>query len=104
MTHELAIITGLVFLVVCVTASDYAGLSFQLTRLADDKFKNPTTKSKICDWQPKNQKFCTDTNSRCDVKTKCCQCTCDYQKSTFDRSTMKCRINKEFRFGEYVQD
>ena len=98
MTRELAIIIGLVFLVVRVTASDHAGLSFQLTRLADDKFKNPTTK--ICDWQEKNRKFCTDTNSRCDQN--CCQCTCDYQTSTFDRSTMKCRNNDELRSGKFL--
>ena len=100
MTRELAIIIGLVYLVVCVTASDYAGLSFKLTRFANDKFKNPTTM--ICDWQPKNTKFCTDTNSRCDDKTKCCQCTCDNQKSTFDRSTMKCLENDEFRSGKFL--
>jgi hypothetical protein len=97
MTRELAII-GLVFLVMCVTASDYAGLSFQLTRLANDKFKNPTTK--ICDWQEKNEKFCTDTNSRCDGN--CCQCTCDHGISTFDRSTMKCRINDDLRSGKFL--
>jgi hypothetical protein len=108
MTHELAIIIGLVFLVpmvVRVTASDYAGLSFQLTRLANDKFKYPTTKFLPClHWQlPKNQKFCTDTNSRCDDKTKCCQsCTCENQTSTFDRSTMKCRNNDELRSGKFL--
>ncbi|CAB3996178.1 Hypothetical predicted protein, partial [Paramuricea clavata] len=95
MTHELAIIIGLVFLVVCVTASDYAGLSFNLTRFANDRFENPTATN--CKREPENEKFCTDTNSRCG--RNCCQCTCDNPKSTFDRSTMTCRINKEFRFG-----
>ncbi|CAB3996698.1 Hypothetical predicted protein [Paramuricea clavata] len=93
MTRELAIIIGLVFLVVCVTSSDYAGLSFKLTRSADDKFKNPTATG--CDWQPENQKFCIDTNSQC--LGNCCQCACNYDKSTFDRSTMKCRNNDALR-------
>ena len=105
MTRELAII-GLVFLVMCVTAFDYAGLSFQLTRLANDKFKYRTTKffPLPCHWQlkAKNQKFCTDTNSRCDDKIKCCQCTCENQTSTFDRSTMKCRNNDELRSGKFL--
>jgi hypothetical protein len=98
MTRELAIVIGLVFLVVCVTASDYAGLSFKLTRLANDKFENPTATK--CDWQEKNEKFCTDTNSRCDGN--CCQCTCDHGISTFDRSTMKCRINDDLRSGKFL--
>jgi hypothetical protein len=100
MTRELAIIIGLVFLVVCVTASDYAGLSFQLTRLANDKFKNPTTTAPKCDYNEENKKFCKDTNSRCDQN--CCQCTCDYPTSTFDRSTMKCRKNDELRSGKFL--
>ena len=88
-----------------MTASDYAGLSFRLTRLANDKlFKYPTTKLFVlpCHLQPKNKKFCTDTNSRCDDKIKCCQCTCENQTSTFDRSTMKCRNNDELRSGKFL--
>ncbi len=96
MTREMAFIVCLVLMSLCLTASDYAGLSFDLTRLKIDKFKNPTTTK--CDWQSENRKFCIDANSRCD--NNCCRCTCDDPKSTFVRSTMKCRNNDEIRKGE----
>ena len=98
MTHEEIQITvvGVFAVLMCVSSSDYAGLSFNLTRSDDDKFKNPIAAA--CDWQSKHQKFCKDTNSRCDKD--CCQCTCDYQTSTFDSSNMKCQTNNEFRKGK----
>ena len=99
MTHEVIIIVGVLALLVCLSSSDYARLSFKLTRFDDDKFKNPTAAA--CDWQPKHQKFCKDTNSRCDGN--CCQCTCDYQTSTFDSSDMKCQTNDEFRKGKILR-
>ena len=95
--HEAAVIVWVILMLVCLSTSDYTGLSFQLTRLPNDKFENPTATA--CNWQEENKKFCKDANSRCD--RNCCQCTCDYQASTFDRSSMKCRINKEFRSGEF---
>ena len=94
MTHKGMIIVGLLAMLVCLSSSDYAGLSFKLTRFDDDKFENPTAKT--CDWT--NQQFCKDANSRCDGD--CCRCTCDYQTSTFDRSEMKCAKNDEFRKGK----
>ena len=97
LTREVAIIVGLIL--ICLSSSEYAGISFQLTRSANDKFKNPTA-NKQCDWQAGNQKFCKDANSRCDAD--CCWCTCDYQTSTFDRRVMKCRINDEIRSGKFL--
>ena len=92
----MAFIVCLVLMSLCLTASDYAGLSFDLTRSANDEFKNPTAKK--CDWQAENKKFCKDANSRC--FGNCCQCTCDYATSTFVRNTMKCQNNDEIRKGK----
>ena len=93
--HDGAVIVWIILMLVRLGTSDYAGLSLKLTRLSNDKFENPTATA--CNWQEENRKFCKDANSRCDGN--CCQCTCDYQTSTFDRSTMMCRTNKEFRSG-----
>ena len=100
MTHEVIIIVVVLALFVCLSSSNYAGLSFKLTRSDDDYFKNPT--AKICDtWQTQNYKqFCKDTNSRCD--RNCCQCTCDPPKSTFDSNDMKCQTNNELRKGKLL--
>ena len=96
LTREMAIIVGLVL--ICLSSSQYAGISFQLTRSANDRFKNPTAK-KPCHAQ--YQTFCKDTNSRC--YGDCCECTCINEKSTFDRRVMKCRINDEIRSGKFLR-
>ncbi|XP_028398074.1 uncharacterized protein LOC114521742 isoform X2 [Dendronephthya gigantea] len=98
LTREVAIIFGLIL--ICSSSSQYAGKSFQLTRSDYDEFKNPTAEK--CDWQAEyqNRKFCVDTNALCNnnQNTKhCCECICDWPKSTFDRRVMKCQINKEIR-------
>ena len=97
LTRQEAIIVGLIL--ICLSSSQYAGISFQLTRSANDKFKNPTA-NKQCDWQAGNQKFCKDTNSRCN--RGCCWCTCNDQASTFDRRVMKCRKDDKIRFGKFL--
>ena len=98
MTHKVIIIVGVLAMLVCLSSSDYAGLSFQITRFDNDKFENPAATK--CDWQPNNKKFCQDTKSKCDGN--CCQCTCDYQTSTFDSSDMKCKNNDKFRKGKIL--
>ena len=95
--RETAIIAWFMLMLVCLSTSDYAGLSFNLTRLSNDKFQNPTTTT--CEWNEENKKFCVDANSRCDGG--CCQCTCDYQTSTFVRNTMKCQNNDQTRMGKF---
>ena len=96
LTRQEAIIVGLIL--ICLSSSQYAGISFQLTRLTNDIFKNPTAKR--CVLQAKNQKFCEDTNSRCN--RSCCWCTCDDQASTFDRRVMKCRKDDKIRLGKFL--
>ena len=96
--HETAII-AFILLLVRLSNCDYAGLPFMLTRSSQDKFQNPTA-TRPCNGKEKDEKFCKDANSQC--VGKCCdQCTCTKQNSTFDRSTMKCRPNKEFRSGKF---
>lgn len=100
MTHEVFIIVGVLAMLMCVSSSDYTGLSFNLTRSENDKFKNPAATT--CEWKPENEKFCKDTNSRCDGN--CCQCTCDYDNSTYDISHMKCQANDKFRKGKILEN
>ena len=99
MAYEGMIIVGVVAFLVCLSSSNYAGLSFNLTRFENDKFDNPTAKT--CDWT--YQEFCEDTNSKCDGNG-CCQCTCNNSTSTFDRKEMKCQNNSEFRKGKVLEN
>ncbi|XP_028398077.1 uncharacterized protein LOC114521743 isoform X2 [Dendronephthya gigantea] len=93
LTREVAIIFGLIL--ICSSFSQYAGVSFQLTRSINDKFRNPMATR--FGWEAKKKTFCEDTNSRCDEN--CSWCICDNHTSTFDRRVMKCRNDDEIRSG-----